>query len=795
MNVFIALSERIFAGTVLFLGCCLLFTSVSESAARDEYAKCRNRKEGVEITEPVSGDSYKELLVQGERLQGRGDVRLAVNFFRAAVKHAAVTGSTRQKVVAVSALGNGLLLAGQHKQAEEKLRLALTMAEENGFQDLVVINSNHLARLFVSQGKEQMARTLYLQALSLAEKEQDALLACTVRVNLADIEEQTEALSLLQKAFAESESFTAGTEKVTLLLAIAYRSVLLGDDALSYRALTAARILARRFESRRQLSQASGILANLYEKANRNNEALHLIADAIFTAQQVEAVDLLMKWEWQQGQLLEKMGMREQALDSFRLAVSHLQAIRADIPVQYTNGHSSFRETLEPLLFGFADLLLRQAAIEEEQAKNRKLLLEVQKTVELVKTAELQDYYMDTCAAIQRPLMDLEQVAPGTAVVYPILLKDRLEILYSIGSEIGRVTVPVTRRRLERSVKRVASSLRPAPGGRLSRYQQKLSGRIYGWLIEPLEKYLQKHGVHTLVYVPDGVLRSLPISALWSKKDKKYLVEKYAVATVPGLSLMDPKPAGHMQMKALLAGISRPGDAVSELPSSMKMALAGIDSEESTKRDASTTAEDNRQSGKNRKSKADMTKTLQDALTLPGVIPELVDLKKQLPSRELLDSDFSVENFKEEMTGDYRIVHIASHGFFTGSAEESFVMAYDRLLDMNELEALFKSEAFSDAPVEILTLSACQTAEGDDRSPLGLSGIALKSGARSALGSLWPVSDESTRKLLPDFYANLRNGSMTKAQALQQAQKNLLLEKRFRHPALWSAFILIGNWL
>ncbi|HUR59944.1 MAG TPA: CHAT domain-containing protein, partial [Opitutaceae bacterium] len=98
-------------------------------------------------------------------------------------------------------------------------------------------------------------------------------------------------------------------------------------------------------------------------------------------------------------------------------------------------------------------------------------------------------------------------------------------------------------------------------------------------------------------------------------------------------------------------------------------------------------------------------------------------------------------------------------------------------------------------PLELLVLSACHTASGDERAALGLAGVALASGARSALASLWAVSDESTAFLMTRFYEYLARDGMTKAAALRQAQLDLSREDRFSHPAYWAAFLLIGNWL
>jgi CHAT domain-containing protein len=146
----------------------------------------------------------------------------------------------------------------------------------------------------------------------------------------------------------------------------------------------------------------------------------------------------------------------------------------------------------------------------------------------------------------------------------------------------------------------------------------------------------------------------------------------------------------------------------------------------------------------------------------------------------------------------YSIIHIASHGFFGGTPDQNFIMTYDRRLDMNDLESLIRPRQLADHPVELIALSACQTAEGDDKSPLGLAGVVLKSGARSALGSLWPVSDQASQEIFPLFYSFLENKGQetsTKARALQMAQMTLMNKENFRHPFYWAPFILVGNWL
>jgi CHAT domain-containing protein len=97
--------------------------------------------------------------------------------------------------------------------------------------------------------------------------------------------------------------------------------------------------------------------------------------------------------------------------------------------------------------------------------------------------------------------------------------------------------------------------------------------------------------------------------------------------------------------------------------------------------------------------------------------------------------------------------------------------------------------------VELLVLSACDTALGDDRAALGLAGVAVRSGARSALGSLWAISDDATYPLIVDFYQRLHEPGVSRAEALRHAQRSLLASETFAHPFYWSAFVLLSNWL
>ena len=143
----------------------------------------------------------------------------------------------------------------------------------------------------------------------------------------------------------------------------------------------------------------------------------------------------------------------------------------------------------------------------------------------------------------------------------------------------------------------------------------------------------------------------------------------------------------------------------------------------------------------------------------------------------------------------YRIVHVASHGMFGGTASTSYILTYDDLLTLDGLQNMLKGEQFQKHPIELLSLSACETAAGSERAPLGISGAAMKARARSVLGTLWPVDDEAAVTIMERFYSGLVAQELSKAQALQQSQLELIKQPQFSHPFFWAPFALIGNWL
>lgn len=152
---------------------------------------------------------------------------------------------------------------------------------------------------------------------------------------------------------------------------------------------------------------------------------------------------------------------------------------------------------------------------------------------------------------------------------------------------------------------------------------------------------------------------------------------------------------------------------------------------------------------------------------------------------------------QELLQNPYSIVHLATHGKFGVDAESTFLLAFDDHITIDGMDQLLRSRRYAGSsrqPLELLVLSACQTAAGDNRSALGIAGVAVRAGAKTALASLWFINDEATVTLITTFYQQLQNPNITKAQALQTAQKEAIQSQFYSHPGVWSPFILIGTW-
>lgn len=748
-----------------------------------------------------AADNFNDALGEAKAHLRQGQYFLTLDDLQSAQKLAA---TQEQQAQVTGMLGLAHYQMRHYEQAETLLRQAIASGN-NDVKDRVRWMAT-LAELQNNRGRVEEARRLYGDALKLAGSDQELIVG--IRLGQAALLPTEQRLAELLRIRDMSGGIVDPVVRARYLLNLGTQAKRLNAAGLklAYESFEQARQTVAEKQPRLLAESLDG-LAQLYEDQKRYEEALRLNRQAIQSAQSIEAHDLLLEMEWRQGRLYRSQQQIPEAIAAYQNAVEHIEAIRQDIPVEYHNGRSSFREVLEPVYLGLADLLLAQASHQNGESKIP-LLRRARETVELIKQSELEDFLGGRCSVHSSKNALLEAIEPTTAIIYPILLPDRLELLVSSGNEIRQYTQTVQAATLQSLAQHLARSLRKGKED-----AKPISQQLYRWLIAPVEPWLHQHRVQTLVMVPDGVLRLIPPAALHD--GEHYLIENYAVAISPGLTLFEPSPLQQRGIKVLLAGMSEPGSVVEHLPRIFVQAMArggsarGADMDDMPRSRALPVSQDESGDNAEQTRKLDVERDveslmrdpvfhqkLKEQLSLPGVAEEIDNLQHLIPNTLLMNGGFTVDAFKQQAVREpYSVVHVASHGVFGKTADTSFLMAYDGVINIDELEMLLKSDKFAKQPVELLTLSACQTAEGDDRAPLGLSGIALKAKVRSALGTLWPVSDEAASQLMAEFYKALSKPGISKVQALRQAQIVLLKQQKLENPFYWSPFILAGNWL
>jgi CHAT domain-containing protein len=278
-------------------------------------------------------------------------------------------------------------------------------------------------------------------------------------------------------------------------------------------------------------------------------------------------------------------------------------------------------------------------------------------------------------------------------------------------------------------------------------FRPQRAQKFYQWLIQPFAPQLEAAGIETLAFVNDGILRSMPMAALHD--GQQFLIEKYAIATTPSLSLTSNNARIATLPKALAAGVTQ--EAV---------------------------IDDKRFAG------------------LVNVSQELADILTILPGSQILrDAEFTPIQLRQTLTKTkFPIIHLATHGQFGAEVEDTFlVMGNQQKLSLNQLDQLVRSVSNSNDLIDLLTLTACQTAVGDDRAALGLAGIAIQAGAKSAIASLWSINDAATSDFSRTFYRSLT--TTTKAKALQAAQVAMIRTPGVKsRPAYWAPYVLVGAW-
>ena len=501
---------------------------------------------------------------------------------------------------------------------------------------------------------------------------------------------------------------------------------------------------AKSLEDQQAQAYALGSLGGLYEKTKQWSQAQVLTQQALILSQSVNAPDIAYRWQWQLGRLLKAQGnekgampeaLREASIAAYTEAVNTLQSLRSERVATNSEVQFSFRESVEPVYREFVSLLLKPDGTETSPDR----LEQARKVIESLQVAELDNFFRAACLTA-KPLQ-IDAIDQKAAVIYPIILPDRLEVILSLPQQpVRHYAISLPQAQVERTVRQLRVELIK----RIGQNFLPLSQQVYDWLIRPAEADLQASEVKTLVFVLDGSLRNIPMAALHD--GQQYLMEKYGIALTPGLELLESRPLAKSQLKILTAGLSE--------------ARQGFNA-------------------------------------LPNVEAELKQIQSQVPGEVLLNEKFTKTTLQNKIDAvGFPVIHLATHGQFSSKAENTFILTWDDRINVNELDNLLRTtDLRRSSPIELLVLSACQTALGDNRAALGIAGVAVRAGARSTLATLWSVNDEATAELMIRFYQELANSTVTKAEALRRAQLSILQNPKYQQPYYWAAYILVGNWL
>lgn len=566
-------------------------------------------------------------------------------------------------------------------------------------------------------------------------------------------------------------------------------------------------------------------------------EAQKNIEEALSLSNKIDIDNRLLLYRQRHllGRILKYQGKIEEAISSYGEAWNILQSLRGDL-VSSADNQFAFRQNVEPVYREFIDLLLECNSNQQchknevinklvllnqksgnlldnnENPQNQNLLYAARLVIESLQLAELDNFFQEPCSPpLTKPLeiddSDKQSVYrtpnktsnslknnklnnsqdnknnQNTAVIYPIILKNRIEVILSLGqnkSENYPYDIPENDAKKELETlsniiyndRRSDSAIRNI--GDDEKYQenfknneriiQDISGKIYQWLMpEALVNKLTENHINSLVFVLDRAFQKIPIAVLYD--GEKYLVQKYNIAINLGSQIQLNQDNKNKNIQILAAGVG-------ERRTARGITFPGLKQVKQELKDLKKLAH---------------KKNENNSTSFKVNIEQIDDFDAKSPPT------FTKQGLRNKLNTLPDIVHISSHGIFSYNRDQTFILSGKKgeVIDIDDFQQLFKSQKKS---IELLVLSACQTASGDERSALGIAGVALKSGARSTIASLWSVSADATADLMKEFYSNLIEKKMSRGESLAEAQRSLLQNEKYKHPFYWAPFILAGDW-
>ncbi|RUT00816.1 hypothetical protein DSM106972_072250 [Dulcicalothrix desertica PCC 7102] len=502
--------------------------------------------------------------------------------------------------------------------------------------------------------------------------------------------------------------------------------------------------IAHKIKDSRAESFALGKLGKLFECNNKYDAALAYTQQAREVIEQnLAAKDSLFLWEWQAARILKQQDKINEAIIAYQNSKNTLEKVRQDILSENRNFQFDFKNEIEPIYRELIALHLNVEAGKKENKLNNQNLLAALETIDSFKIAELQNYFGSDCIitipnenpkdkqnSFKNKILSLTS-DKKTAIFSSIILEDKIAIILTLPNGESKINLR-DRETIQQQVIEYSTGLKEDAETKYLKPAQLL----YNEIIRDFEQSLTPP-INTLVFVQDEIFQSVPMAALHDGNN--FLVEKYAIATTPTLLLTDDKNFERKNLQVLALGLT-----VEKKP----------------------------------------FPKLENVQTELDAIPNSTQVKNE---------KFTRENIKQELSRQiYSVIHIATHGKFGIEPKDTFLVTWDNEnFTINQLDRIIRNTTTKQNRIDLLTLTACNTAVGES---LGLAGVAIQAGAKSILASLWSIDDTSTSELVQTFYQGWKNPELTKAVALQKAQMALIKNPKYQHPYFWAPFVLVGNW-
>ncbi|MEP0884036.1 CHAT domain-containing protein [Trichocoleus sp. ST-U3] len=739
----------------------------SDALATWQQAEAAYQKAGDEVG--ILGSQIN----QARALQAMGLYRRATILLEQVEQTLQKQPDSALKVAGLRNLGNTLRLVGaldrtrlvlqQSLAIAERLRAESRSSSDESASDISGILMS-LGNTVRAQGETDTALKFYRQAAEIAPLPTTKIQAQVIQLNLLiQAERWAEAQTLWTQIQPQLAELPPSRLAVYTQIDVAQSLMKIGTEGAgeaggesefipaSARLLANALQQARSLNDARSQSYALGTLGTLYEQTRQWGNAQELTQQALNLAQTINAPDIAYQWQWHLGRVLKAQGdideskseavgsssKHKAAIAAYTEAFNTLSDLRKDLVAINTDVQFSFRESVEPVYRELVELLLQSPQGGEPSQQNLK---QARQVIESLQLAELDNFFREACLTAKP--VQVDQINPQTAVIYPIILPNRLAVILALPNQpLSYYETSLPQSEVEGILDQMQQSLRPTS---FTQERLPIAKQVYDLLLRSAEDKLAASDITTLVFVLDGSLRNLSMAALYD--GQKYLIEKYSIALAPGLQLLQPQPLERQQLKGLLGGLSEARQGFS---------------------------------------------------ALPAVTFEVNQIESQIPAQVLLNQTFTSTTLQSQVnSAPFPVIHLATHGQFSSRAEDTFILTWDDRINVKQLDTLLRAREQDELkPIELLVLSACQTATGDRRAALGLAGLAVRSGARSTLATLWSVNDRSTAFFMVEFYRELGQPGVTKAQAVRNAQLALLKQSKYEHPYYWSPFILLGNWL